>query len=256
MDKIKFSIITVTFNAEKYIEKTIQSIINQDYDNIEYIIVDGKSTDKTIEIIRSYEEKIKNKCKFQFISEKDKGLYDAMNKAIVIATGDFLWFVNAGDKVYSINTFKEINSIYEKQNIPIDIIYGKTIIIDECENEIAYWHKETPKKLIKKNFLKGSVVCHQSFLVRRTIVGKYNLKYKISADYDWDIQCIDKSRGNLFINNYISKFLTAGVSAANRKLSLKERFKIMRNHFGLIKTLFSHFIIITTYYFKRIISKK
>ena len=99
--KMKISVITITFNAEQFLRETMQSVLGQSYTNIEYIIVDGKSTDGTVEIIKSFEGGMKAKSiEFRWISEPDSGLYDAMNKGLRMATGDFVWFVNAGDRIF------------------------------------------------------------------------------------------------------------------------------------------------------------
>ena len=122
----KFSIITVTYNAGKVLEDTIQSVITQTYKNVEYIIVDGKSTDSTMDIVNRYREHIHT-----IVSEPDKGLYDAMNKGIDLATGDYLCFLNAGDELHEDDTLQLIvHSLSGEKELP-DVIYGETAIVDE-----------------------------------------------------------------------------------------------------------------------------
>lgn len=122
----KFSIITVTYNAENVLEDTIQSVITQTYKNVEYIIVDGKSTDKTMEIVGRYKEHIHT-----VVSERDKGLYDAMNKGIALATGDYVCFLNAGDELHEDDTLQlMVHSLAGLNELP-DVIYGETAIVDE-----------------------------------------------------------------------------------------------------------------------------
>ena len=245
--KMKISIITVTFNAEKFILKTVQSVLNQTFSNIEYIIVDGNSKDKTVDIIKN-ESKLHTNIKW--ISEPDSGLYDAMNKGMNMATGDFVWFINAGDKIYSNSTAQHIAD-FIIQNPDCDIVYGQTKIIDLNDNICGERHKIAPDNLKINSFLKGMVVCHQSFLVRLKIAPFYDLRYKFSSDFDWVCNCVKKSKKICYINEYLSLFMTSGISSKNRKNSLIERFNIMKYHFGIIKTFFAHLILLCKYPFSK-----
>lgn len=251
------SVITITYNAEHVLEKTMQSVLMQQKCNIEYILVDGNSKDNTIDIIRKFEKDIaegKYNCitssNFRYISEPDSGLYDAMNKGLQMAVGDFVWFINAGDKIYSNDTIEKIESQL-KANPDADVIYGQSIMIDENDNVLGERHKIAPANLKQRHLLKGLVVCHQSILVKKTIAPLYELKYKISSDYDWTNKVLKASKCNLYIDDYISRFMIAGLSSVRRKESLKERFGIMKKHFGLIPTLFAHFVILIKYPFTR-----
>lgn len=239
------SIITITYNAEKFLEKTIQSILNQNNPNFEYLIIDGASKDRTADIIKKYEQKCPN---LKWISEPDKGLYDAMNKGMHLATGDFVWFINAGDKLYDNNTVQTvIDTIEAHPNC--DVVYGQSLIIDEEDKPLGERHKIAPKILTKKSLLNGLVVCHQSIVVRKAIAPDYDLQYRISADYDWTCKVLTQSKENCYIDHYISRFMVAGVSSRQRKKSWLERFKIMKKHFGLCVTLWHHFLIILRYPF-------
>jgi glycosyltransferase involved in cell wall biosynthesis len=252
----KISIITVTYNAEAVLEKTMLSVLNQTDCDYEYIIVDGNSTDETFDLINKYESKIENKeffvskDRFRWISEPDKGLYDAMNKGIDIAIGDFLWFINAGDKIYSPTTLSKIQKAIQ-DNPNTDIFYGQSLIIDENDNPLGERHKIAPKTLKKKSLLNGLVVCHQLIIVRKSIAPFYDLQYRITSDYDWTIKVLSKSKHNIYIDDYLSKFRIAGLSSINREKSWKERYHIMRKHFGITKTLWAHFKIIIKYPFTR-----
>jgi len=240
-----FSIITVTFNASKWIERTIQSIIYQSYSKIEYIIVDGNSTDGTQDIIAKYKSSIAH-----YVSEPDSGLYDAMNKGLKLATGDYVWFINAGDMLYSENTVQEIATLIDENNMPC-IIYGETEIIDTEGNSMGMRRLKTPEKLTWKSFSMGMLVCHQSFLVRRDIVEQYNLKYRFTADYDWCIRSLKKSDSIFNTHLILSRFLEAGYSAANRKESLKERYMIMCDYYGKIPTQIRHLWFAVRFYFAK-----
>ena len=271
-NKMKISIITVTFNAADVLEKTLQSIFEQTVRDFECLIIDGDSKDGTLDIIKRYENiALERGIVFRYISEKDNGLYDAMNKGLTLAQGDFVWFVNAGDKIYDNGTVALIlqqlaenasdtagagiygkNGEYGKAGkyVP-DVIYGQSLIIDENDRPLGERHKIAPPHLTKKSLLNGLVVCHQSILVRREIAPQYNTDYQISADYDWTVRVLEKSHGNLYIDRYISRFMTAGISAKHRKKSLKERYCIMRQHFGITNTIVAHLRIILKYPFTR-----
>lgn len=247
----KLSIITITFNAQRFLPKTIDSILAQTCHDFEYIIVDGKSKDATVEIIQDYERRIQDSERpfpIRWVSEPDKGLYDAMNKGIKMANGDFVWFMNAGDKIYNERTVETILKNLEASPTA-DVIYGQSLIIDENDNPLGERHKIAPKVLTRKSLLNGLVVCHQSILVRTSIAPDYDLSYKIAADYDWTCKVLTASKNNLYIDEYLSRFMTAGVSSKQRKKAWKERYTIMKRHFGLCATLWAHFKIVVRYPF-------
>ena len=183
------SIITVSFNAAEVLERTILSIINQSFADYEYIIIDGASTDSTTDIIEKYRDKV-----HKYISEPDEGLYDAMNKALKMAEGDYVWFMNAGDQLFDNHIFEHI---FEKLN-GADIIYSDTMVVSKEGTEVGMLsiltHNNAPKELHWKKMQKGMVVCHQSFLVKKDIVPFYDLKYKYSSDVDWVIKCLKKAK--------------------------------------------------------------
>jgi len=229
------SIITVVFNAENFIEKTIQSIINQSYPHTEYIIIDGNSTDKTIEIIKKYNEYIN-----YWKSEKDNGIYDAMNKAVNTATGDYLWFINAGDEIYSLSI---LDNIFRSKKQFADIYYGETEIINYKGETIGARRHKVPNKLNWKSFKYGMKVCHQSIIVRRRIAEEFNTEYLYSSDFDWIIRVVRRARSINNTKNILSKFMEGGKTDKTIIPGLKERFKIMKKYYGLIPTIFNHFII-------------
>ena len=175
MTKCKISIITVTYNAEKFIEETIRSVINQTYPNIEYIIIDGGSTDNTLSIINKYQQYI-----HKLISEPDKGIYDAMNKGIDIATGDWINFMNAGDRFAENNT---LELIFDKNYLEYDYIYGDRINKDSVG---LFIEKANPFFNQKNKYCPWKGVCHQSTFVRTKTakIHKYSLQYKYSGDYE------------------------------------------------------------------------
>ena len=232
----KFSIITVTYNAEKVLEDTIQSVIFQTYRNVEYIIVDGASKDHTLDIVNKYHNRI-NKV----ISEPDKGLYDAMNKGIQLATGDYLCFLNAGDKFHDSETLQKIVHTLKGQELP-DVIYGETAIVDEEGHFLHMRRLSAPAHLNWKSFKQGMLVCHQAFFVNRELAINhlYDLQYRFSADFDWCIRIMKKAKCLHNTRLTLIDYLNEGMTTKNHKASLKERFCIMAKHYGLISTILHH----------------
>ncbi len=230
----KFSIITVTYNAGAVLEDTIQSVITQSYRNVEYIIIDGGSKDRTLEIIEKYKEHIHT-----VVSEPDNGLYDAMNKGIRTATGDYLCFLNAGDALHEEDTLQLMVHSITGTELP-DVIYGETAIVDEEGHFLRMRRLSAPETLTWKSFKAGMVVCHQAFFVRRDRVVPYNLHYRFSADFDWCIRIMKQSRTLHNTHLILIDYLNEGMTTRNRKASLKERFRIMCHHYGTIPTVLRH----------------
>ncbi|MDR0799330.1 MAG: glycosyltransferase [Dysgonamonadaceae bacterium] len=252
-----FSIITVTYNAGQWLERTIQSIINQSYKNIEYIIIDGNSTDGTLDIIQNYEIKINNSqlsiFNFQFISEPDNGLYDAMNKGLAMATGDYVWFINAGDTLHSPDTLQEITAQLKKIVSLPDVIYGETMIVDAQGISVGRRRLKAPARLTWKSFRMGMLVSHQSFIVRREIAPRYDLNYPLTADFDWCIRCLQQARQVWNTQLVLSNFLEDGMSSRQRKVSLRERYRIMCRYYGKTGTVFRHVWFTIRFYIAKII---
>jgi len=262
-----FSIITVTYNAETTIERTIRSVMSQTaLEHIEYIIIDGASIDRTIDIIRNSQFSTviatasgakQEAINSQLISEPDKGLYDAMNKGLQRATGDYAWFLNAGDTLHSNTIVEQIQSsiINHQSSIP-DILYGETDIVDNSGNFIAHRRLKAPKKLNWKSFRMGMLVSHQSFIVRREIAPLYDLQYRYSSDVDWCIRCMKKActihNSQLILSNYLNE----GLTTANRKTSLKERFAIMVKYYGWWPTVIRHLWFILRYSYSKMLNKQ
>jgi glycosyltransferase involved in cell wall biosynthesis len=246
-----FSIITVTYNAEKVLERTILSVLNQTYSQIEYIIVDGNSSDKTKVLIEQYAFGIS--CR---ISEPDRGLYDAMNKGLCMATGDYVWFLNAGDTLHSKTTVEEIvRGLPLTTEIP-DIIYGETSLVNMDEQFVAPRRLKAPRGLTWRSFSMGMLVCHQSFIVKRSMAPSYDLRYRLVADFDWCIRCLMLAK---YVHNtrlILSNFLTEGLSSQKRKASLKERFRIMSHYYGLLPTIFHHVWFAVRFYAAKLLGRQ
>ncbi len=232
----KLSIVTITYNAEAYIERTLISVTEQDYPNIEYIIIDGKSTDETNNIIAKYKAKID-----KIIVEKDEGIYDAMNKGLDLLTGDYVVFMNAGDVM--VDKFALSSIMKGAENA--DFIYSKAEYIDESGYRRP-WHKETPsaQEINPKSFLNGMVVCHQCMLIKTSIAPKFKLNpWKISADLDWTIRVMKQVKTAHFYDATFVYYLDGGFSGKQKKQSVEERFDICKKHFGFWTTFFHQFKI-------------
>jgi glycosyltransferase involved in cell wall biosynthesis len=241
----KISVITITFNAEEMLKRTAETVLEQTYGNIEYLIVDGGSDDQTLTIINNLEKDFSAKhIPFFWISEPDKGIYDAMNKGMKMASGDYFWFMNAGDIIASQdcleNIFKNIPEENGVKTILPDFIYGETMIVRESGQIMGSRRLKAPDKLDWKSFRMGMLVCHQSMLVKREIASDFNLTYKYSGDFDWSIGCLRKADYIYNSRQIISHFLDGGVSKKKMKASLKERFQIMVKYYGFIPTVLRH----------------
>jgi len=239
MSQPVFSIITVTFNAEKVLRKTMDSICNQSYRNIEYIIVDGASSDNTAHIATSYETQFSDIKHFEVISEPDNGLYDAMNKGLKKATGDYVWFLNAGDTLKKTDIVQQIAFICQQNKMP-DIIYGETDLTDTNNQVFAERRLKTPEYLTWKSFKMGMLVSHQAFIVKKKISPEYDLQYRFSADFDWCIRCMKKAASIINSRLRLINYQYEGTTTANRKASLKERYEIMCKYYGIFPTQIRH----------------
>jgi glycosyltransferase involved in cell wall biosynthesis len=162
-----------------------------------------------------------------------------MNKGLKLASGDYVWFINAGDMLYSNSIVQEIVNTLENGKLP-DIIFGETQIADPHGNSLGMRRLKAPENLSWKSFRMGMLVCHQSFLVKRTIAELYNLQYTLTADFDWCIRCLRKANTVFNTHLILSRFLEAGISAANRKEALKERYIIMCENYGKFPTQIRH----------------
>ncbi len=233
----KISIITVTYNCENIVAKTVESVIALNYPHIEYIIVDGKSKDGTLSVLSNYANHID-----RIISEKDKNNYDAMNKGMRAATGDFIWFLHAGDIAESPDVLRIAFENYQGE----DFVYGMVKIVD-TDGKIIPWHKKHPESthLSWKSFRNGMVICHQAMLPHRRIWEPYNFEeFKLVADLDWTIRILKKAKTCKDSGIILCSFLKGGISAQHRKASWKERFRILIKHFGLVPTLYEHLRIV------------
>jgi len=218
---MKISIITACYNSESTIEDTIKSVISQDYNDIEYIIIDGGSKDKTLEIIKRYQDKITT-----IVSEKDHGIYDALNKGISLASGDVIGLLHSDDFYPNNNIISNVvNTFIDKG---VDSIYGDLQYVDRInENKvIRYWKSGQYKDGL---FLKGWMPPHPTFFVRKEIYQKYgafNLSLKSAADYELMLRLLHKFKiSTAYIPEVLVKMRVGGKSNVSLKNRIKANFE-------------------------------
>lgn len=195
------SIITVVYNGEANIENTIRNVLNQTYTDIEYIVIDGASSDNTVNIIKRYSDKISF-----WLSEPDEGIYDAMNKGINLAHGKWIMFINAGDTFESSSTVADVFNLYDQFN-DADIVFGDINLI--TNNQV---------KLLKQNKkqIAFESICHQSQIIKLETLKRYyyNINFKIYADYDFQLKIFENDKSKIkYIPLTIANYDTSGVSA-------------------------------------------
>lgn len=238
---MKISIITVTYNAASVLKRTLDSVKAQSWQQIEHLIIDGASKDETISMAETY----KAQCPYEVVilSEPDKGLYDAMNKGLRLATGDYLVFLNAGDTLHAADTLETI--VRSAQPLP-GVLYGDTAITDEQGKFLHLRRLRPPKKLSWKSFRQGMLVCHQAFYALTDIAKDlpYDPRYRYSADVDWCIRVMKEAQKRQLplVNTQaiLADYQEEGQTTIHHRDSLKERFDVMRRHYGLFSTVIMH----------------
>lgn len=231
----KFSIITVTYNASLLMGATLESVLSQTYTNYEYILVDGGSTDDTVAVAKASGIEFAH-----IVSERDNGIYDAMNKGMALATGDYLCFLNAGDAFFAPDTLQTIvDAIADETELP-DVLYGETAEVDAQRNFVRMRRLQAPKELTWHSFRNGMLVCHQAFYARREIAPMYDLRYRLSSDVDWCIKVMKRSKKMVNVNAVVVNYLQNGLSLQHHRKSLVERFRVMSRHYGLLPTICRH----------------
>lgn len=248
---IKFSIITCTYNASEVLQRTLDSVMSQTWGQIEHIIVDGASKDSTMAMAEAYRRRsAEEETEHDIIikSEPDRGLYDAMNKGLQLATGDYVVFLNAGDVLPTDETLENIsNDVNERSDgrLPA-VLYGDTNIVDNNGELLRPRRLAPPDDLSWRSFRHGMLVCHQAFYVRTDIAKAepYNLKYRFSADVDWCIRVMKRAEKEglplLRLPEVVVNYLDGGMTNKNHHASLIERFNVMSHHYGLMSTILMH----------------
>ncbi|MBO5379053.1 MAG: glycosyltransferase [Clostridia bacterium] len=218
---MKISVVTVCFNEEENIERTIKSVLRQSDTSYEYIICDGKSTDKTVEIAESYRQAFEEKgVNYILKSEKDGGIYYGMNNGIDLATGDYLIFINAGDCLHGTEAIKTIVDVIKKSENKIDVLYGDINFVQRGRyHRIAGNHSDLKQ---------GMSICHQAMVISGEIMKneRFNTEYKIGADYDLALKLYLGDKNFLHVDEVISDFYAGGVSNVKIRETVEESFKI------------------------------
>lgn len=245
-----FSVITVTYNAEKELPATLRSVRGQTFDSLEHLIIDGASSDGTLRIAASGAPEWQ-----RLVSSPDRGLYDAMNRGLDLASGDYVIFLNAGDTFHTPQTLKMLAEAIIDNDFP-GVVYGQTDLVDASRRRVASRHLTAPADLTYDSFREGMVVCHQSFVVLRRIAEYFDLRYKFSADYEWCIRVLQHSRSNCYVDRVLVDYLIEGMTTRNRRASLVERFRIMCYYYGTISTIRRHFGFIGRFLRRRRLEKE
>ena len=247
---ITFTIATCTYNAGNELPPTLQSVLEQDYPYVEHLIIDGASKDNTMSLLEDYKRNNGHSAqghKINIVSEPDSGLYDAMNKALQQAQGDFILFLNAGDRFHEATTLSKVAASGEDiQRMPA-VMYGDTDIVDSQGRFLRHRRLEPPERLTWKSFSQGMLVCHQAFFAKMSLASHclYRKdKYRFSADFDWCIRLLKEAEQQSLqiVNTHcvVADYLDGGMTTQNHRKSLKERFFIMCYHYGYIKTIWNH----------------
>lgn len=246
---VVFSIITCTYNAESVLQRTLDSVLEQTYSHVEHIIVDGASTDATLNMVEAYRQKsdAEDWChEVRVKSEPDRGLYDAMNKGIQRATGQYVLFLNAGDTFPSADTLELVAESVGEGEEPPAVLYGDTDVVDDDGHFLRHRRLSPPRRLTWRSFMKGMLVCHQAFYARTDLakVTPYDLHYRFSADVDWCIRIMRLARRRRLpmrnVGAVVVNFLDGGMTTTNHRASLKERFHVMAHHYGFVPTVLMH----------------
>ncbi|MBP5393177.1 MAG: glycosyltransferase [Bacteroidaceae bacterium] len=254
------TIATVTYNAETTLERTLRSVASQDYARIEHLIIDGCSKDHTLSLVQRYVEENQARHNIRLICEPDNGLYDAMNKALLNATGDYIVFLNAGDCLHSTDTISSVSNLTQWRkggHSHPAILYGDTHLVDGEGKFLRRRRLTPPEKLTPESFRNGMLVCHQSFYVRTDLAKQelYDLNYRYSADFDWCIRLVQRAkRRRLKIVNtqiVLTDYLNEGLTTRNHRASLIERLHIMAHYYGWPTTIIRHFWFIIRAIIKR-----
>ena len=278
---ITITYVTITYNAEAVLQRTLDSVLHQDYPYIEHLIIDGASTDGTLKIIDEYVARSNTQHptpnnqhptsntqhpspntqhhKVLVTSEPDGGIYDAMNKGLRSATGDYICFLNAGDTLPASDTVSKIVEKVVDVNVDVNtqhpspntqyspaVLYGNTDIVDAEGRFLHHRRLQPPEHLTWKSFRRGMLVCHQAFYARTdfAIATPYDLRYRYSADVDWCIRVMKAAAKEdvplLNLHMTVANYLQEGTTTRHHRASLIERFHVMRRHYGILTTLAMH----------------
>ena len=245
---IKLTYVTITYQAVKVLQRTLDSVLHQDYSEITHLIIDGASTDGTLEMVNDYIERsnaANNGHKVLLMSEPDNGIYDAMNKGLRSIDGDYVCFLNAGDFLPAPDIASRIISAVENSPLP-SVLYGDTDIVDSDGNFLHHRRLSPPEHLTWKSFRQGMLVCHQAFYARTdyAIATPFDQQYRYSADVDWCIRVMKAAAKEnvplLNLHMVVVNYTQEGQTTLHHRESLLERYRVMEHHYGRIQTFFLH----------------
>ena len=246
---IRITYVTITYNAAKVLQRTLDSVLAQDYPNIEHLIIDGASTDDTLKIVDDYiarSNAAENGHQIQVSSEPDKGIYDAMNKGLRSMTGDYVCYLNAGDFLPTTDTASRIAQQVEASGNTPAVLYGDTDIVDGEGQFLHHRRLAPPEKLTWKSFRQGMLVCHQAFYARTdfAIATPYDMLYRYSADVDWCIRVMKAAAKEnvpmLNLHMVVANYTQEGQTTLHHRESLLERYRVMERHYGRVQTFLLH----------------
>ena len=253
---IRITYVTITFNAAKVLQRTLDSIMQQDYPNIVHLIIDGASTDDTLRLVDDYiarSNASENGHRIQVTSEPDKGIYDAMNKGLRSLDGDYVCFLNAGDFLPTPDTVSRIAEAITNTQSPSPntsqlpaVVYGNTDIVDGEGRFLHHRRLSPPENLTWKSFKQGMLVCHQAFYARTdfAIATPYDMQYRYSADVDWCIRVMKAAEKEnvplLNLKMVVANYTEEGQTTLHHRESLWERYRVMEHHYGRVQTCLLH----------------
>ena len=229
---IRMTYVTITYNAADVLQRTLDSVLSQDYPEIVHLIIDGASTDTTLQLVDAYIQQSnasENGHRVQVISEPDKGIYDAMNKGLRSLDGDYVCFLNAGDFLPVSDTVSRIVEKIDQSQLPA-VLYGDTDIVDGEGRFLCHRRLAPPEHLTWKSF--------------RAIATPYDTQYRYSADVDWCIRVMkaaDKERIPLLnLRMVVANYTEEGQTTRHHRESLWERYHVMERHYGRVQTFLLH----------------
>ena len=253
---IRITYVTITFNAAKVLQRTLDSVLQQDYPNIVHLIIDGASTDDTLRLVDDYiarSNAAENGHRIQVTSEPDKGIYDAMNKGLRSLDGDYVCFLNAGDFLPTPDTVSRIAEAITNTQHPSPntsqlpaVVYGNTDIVDGEGRFLHHRRLSPPENLTWKSFRQGMLVCHQAFYARTdfAIATPYDMQYRYSADVDWCIRVMKAAEKEniplLNLKMVVANYTEEGQTTLHHRESLWERYRVMEHHYGRVQTCLLH----------------
>ena len=250
---IRFTVVTITYNAEAVLQRTLDSVFCQTYEEVEHLIIDGASTDGTLAMAEAYKQRSdgsESGHKVIIGSEPDHGIYDAMNKGLTQASGDYIVYTNAGDSFPDADTLEEVARRCRLNELPTDelpgVLYGNTNIVDGEGRFLHPRRLQPPERLTWRSFRQGMVVCHQAFYARTDIAKnlQFDTRYRFSADVDWCIRVMRESeRMSLPLYNIgmvVANYLEEGATTKHHQESLRERYQVMQSHYGIVQTFLLH----------------